>query len=182
MQKYNILFFSLLTFYLGCKSDRVPDNIIQPDRMAGLLTEIHLTDGSMYNVMQVPDSLYKYGTAKYLLVFKTFHTDSNQFKKSLQYYSQNPEMLVKMYEQISASLKQKSDSLNVANQKQIAADTKRRDDSLKKLPKQPALQPKRADTPKVKPADTPKTISPTPLFPNKRFKPIKPKPNAHPIK
>jgi hypothetical protein len=174
MQKYYILFFSLLTFYLGCKSDRVPDNIIQPDRMAGLLTEIHLTDGSMYNVMQVPDSLYKYGNAKYLLAFKTYHTDSLQFKKSLQYYSQNPELLVKMYQEISDVLKKKSDSLNKANQLQIETDTKRKADSVKKLPKQPAVQQKPVDTLKIKPQ--------VPPFPNKRFIPLKRKPNAHPIK
>lgn len=141
--------------------------------MTRLLTEIHITDGSMYNVMQVPDSLYKYGTAKYLVVFRSFHTDSNQFKKSLQYYSQKPELLVKMYEQVSDVLKMKSDSLNKVNQQQIAADAKRKADSLKKLPKQPA-QTKPIDTPKIKPR-----TQPTPI---KRFVPFKRKPNADPIK
>ncbi|MFB9841686.1 DUF4296 domain-containing protein [Mucilaginibacter ginsenosidivorans] len=174
MQKYNILFFSLLLFCGACGGDRVPDNIIQPDRMTRLLTEIHITDGSMYNVMQVPDSLFKYGTAKYLMVFKSFHTDSNQFKKSLQYYSQNPELLVKMYEQVSDVLKKKSDSLNKVNQQQIAADAKRKADSIKKLPKQPATQTKPIDTPKIKPRTQPAPI--------KRFVPFKRKPNADPIK
>jgi len=173
MQKYNILFFSLLLFCCACNSNRIPDNIIQPDRMTNLLTEIHIADGSMYNTMQIPDSLYKYGTAKYLLVFRTFHTDSLQFKKSMKYYSRKPDLLAKMYEQVATNLKQKSDSLNKVSQIQIAKDTKRREDSVKKLPKQP-VQAKTADTVKAK--------LPAKPFNYKRFYPVKHRPNVDPIK
>ncbi|MGZ3752375.1 MAG: DUF4296 domain-containing protein, partial [Mucilaginibacter sp.] len=76
MHKYNKLFFSVLIFLAACKGSGTPGGIIKQDQMTGLLTEIHIADGSMYNVIQVPDSLYKYGTARYLAIFKKYHTDS----------------------------------------------------------------------------------------------------------
>jgi hypothetical protein len=141
MHKYNSLFFSVLLFLAACKGTKTPEGIIKEDQMAALLTEVHIIDGSMYNVMQTPDTLYKYGTGKYLTIFKKFHTDSAQFKKSFKYYSIHPEIMETIYEQVVINLKQKTDSLNKLNQKQIARDNKRAADSLKKLPqKSPAHQ------------------------------------------
>jgi hypothetical protein len=130
--------------------------------MAPLLTEIHMVDGSMYNLMQTPDTLYKYGTAKYLAVFKKYHTDSVQFRKSFKYYTAHPDLLQNIYEQVSKNIKQKTDSLNKVNAQQIAKDTKRRTDSISKLPKNkqvpppppvqtPALTQKQKNMPQPKP-------------------------------
>src|ERR1700759_2518123 len=98
MQKYNILFFSLLLFCCACGEGDIPKGVMDQDKMIGLLTQIHITDGTMYNTMQVPDSLYKYGFNKYEGVLKSFHTDSVQLKKSMKYYTLHPDILEKMYE------------------------------------------------------------------------------------
>lgn len=170
MHKYNRLFFSVLLFLTACKGTSVPDGIIKQDQMADLLTEVHIVDGTMYNVLQVPDTLYKYGTGKYLTVFKKYHTDSVQFKKSFKYYSANPDKLQLIYEKITANIKLKTDSLNKLNQQQIEKDNKRRTDSLKKLPKKPPVQPVTTPPP-VKPCSTPQHYLP--------FK--RPKRNVNPI-
>src|ERR1700709_2684814 len=112
MHKYNKLFFSVLIFLIACNGNKRPDGILDQEQMTNLLTDIHVVDGGMYNVLQMPDSLYKYGTDKYLNVFKKYHTDSIQFKKSFKFYTTNPEKLATMYEQIAKNIKQKSDSLN----------------------------------------------------------------------
>lgn len=140
MHKYNKLFFSVLIFLVACQGSKAPKGIINKERMIGLLTEIHIVDGSMYSVMQVPDTLYKYGMDKYLVMFKKYHTDSAQFRKSFKYYSANPDMMQGIYEQVSANIKLKSDSVNKLNDKQLQKDNKRRLDSLNKLPKQKPLQ------------------------------------------
>jgi uncharacterized protein DUF4296 len=172
MQKYKSLFFSLILFLCACGGISVPSGIIEPDRMVALLTEVHIADGSMYNTVQVPDSLYKYGTEKYLLIFKNFGTDSLQFKKSMKYYSNRPEVLVKIYDQVTTNLKQKSDSLNKITQQQVQRDIKRREDSLKKLPKQPPVQAQPVPPP---PAKTP--------FVNKRYiPPVKSRRNVDSLK
>ena len=175
MQKYKSLFFSLFLFMYACSGNKAPKGTIDTATMTGLLTEIHIADGSMFNIVQVPDSLYKYGTARYLKVFQNFHTDSVKFRKSMKYYADNPELLTKIYEHVNVNLAKKMDSLNKANQKQIALDDKRRADSLKKLPKSQQVQAQ----PAIKPVIQPGQSKP---FVNKRYIPIKRKVNAHPVK
>ena len=174
MQKYNIILVSLMLFFFACTGDEIPKGVLAQDTMIGLLTQIHIADGSMYNTMQVPDSLYKYGLNKYDIVLKSFHTDSNQLKKSMRYYSQHPDILEKMYDKIQVNLKQKSDSLNKVNQAQIAIDNKRRTDSIAKLPKQQQKHPA------VVVPQTPPPGKQAPHFTNHRYLP--PKPNGNPVK
>jgi len=157
----------------ACGGGSVPSGILNPDRMTALLTEIHIADGSMYSAMQVPDSLYKYGTARYLVVFKSFQTDSVQFKNSMKYYASRPDQLEKIYDQVTSNLQHKSDSLNKISEQQMARDNKRRTDSIKRLPKQPPVQAKPVVNPPVQPPGKP--------FMNKKFAPAKKKRNADPI-
>jgi hypothetical protein len=172
MQKYKSLFFSLLLFLYACSGNNPPKGIIDEVTMAGLLTEIHIADGSMFNTVQIPDSLYKYGTGRYLAVFKNFHTDSVQFRKSMKYYANRPEELEKIYLQVKVNINQKTDSLNKVNQAQIARDAKRRADSIKKLPPRPVGQ--------GLPAVSPPLQTPAKPFVNKRFIPIKRRKNVVP--
>jgi len=176
MHKYKTLFFSLLIFLCACGGKKIPDGVIKPDRMIGLLAEVHIADGAMYNVMQLPDSLYKYGTDRYLKIFKQFGTDSTQFRKSMRFYCSNPEMLMEMYDQVTTVLKQKSDSLNKIYQKQMADESKRRQDSIKRLPHRVTPPQPVAPPPVVNQAVHPETVK----FNNKRY--IPPQKNADPIK
>jgi len=172
MHKYKTLFISLLLLLYACGGSDIPSDVIKPARMASLLTEVHIADGAMYNIMQLPDSLYKYGTDRYLKLFKSFHTDSAQFKKSMQYYCSNPELLVDIYDQVTTNLKQKSDSINKIYQKEMLKENKRKQDSLAKLPKQAPPPPHPAIKIPARP--------PAGKFTNKRYLPVKK--NAQPIK
>jgi len=120
MLKYIALFFSAMVFFAACKQDKTRAGIIPESRMITLLTEVHIIDGSLYTLPQAPDSLYKYGMGKYLALFKKYHTDSTQFKKSMSYYAMQPAELLKMYDQITLILKNKTDSLNKIQYKQHA--------------------------------------------------------------
>jgi hypothetical protein len=111
MRKHNILFFLALLFLVACSD--VPDGIIKPDKMVNLMVDVHIVDGSMYNIDSAhPDSLYKYGINRYLKVFESHQTDSLQFQKSMQYYSLHTEQLEEMYAEITQILQAKSDSIN----------------------------------------------------------------------
>jgi Domain of unknown function (DUF4296) len=169
MHKYIKLFFFVLIFLAACRGNKTPTGILDKERMTNLLTEIHLVDASMYSLYQVPDTLYKYGTGKYLAVFKKYHTDSVQFKKSFKYYSLKPDALSDIYEQITNNLKHKSDSLNKINLEQI----KKRADSLNKLPKKA--------TP-VAPAATPQPLKPAPKQYNYQQMKLRPKKHVDSIK
>lgn len=105
----NLFFLALLL--TACKGSDVPAGIIPRDQMIGLLVDVHLTDGQMYNIVQVPDSIYKYGMKRYLKVFKNHHTDTTQFRKSIEYYGSQPKMLDEMYDEVVQRLQAKNDSL-----------------------------------------------------------------------
>ena len=118
MQKYIALFFSVLVFLTAC-GDNIPKGIIPQTKMTSLLTDIHLADGAMYALPQVPDSVYKYGASKYNLIFKQYHVTPGQFVISFKYYSTRPERLSEMYTQIAATIKRKTDSLNKSGASKI---------------------------------------------------------------
>jgi hypothetical protein len=113
MHKYIILFFSLTLIFSACTPGKSGTDIIKHDQMVSLLTDLHIIDGSMYNVVsQNPDTLYKYGTGKYLALFKRYHVDSAQFRRSLNYYADKPVELEKIYDLVLARIKEKTDSIN----------------------------------------------------------------------
>jgi hypothetical protein len=111
MRKHIILFFSALLFLFACKGSKKINGVIGEDVMIRLLADIHLVDGSLYNQAGA-DSLYKYGTDRYRYVFKKFHTDSAQFKKSMKYYTTQTDELLKMYDEVAKILQHKTDSLS----------------------------------------------------------------------
>jgi hypothetical protein len=149
MHKYLILFFSVTLFLCACKSNGIPNGIIKPDAMTGLLTEIHLIDGSLYSGMQSPDTLYKYGMGNYLAAFERFHTDSATFKKSMDYYSTDPDRLSAIYDQVDIKIKALLDSVNLVQTK-IRKAAMRTDslkaDSVKKAQKKMSKSELKADS------------------------------------
>jgi hypothetical protein len=97
---------------MSCSSNSDNDpNGLDIHQMAAVLTDIHIVNGSLYNVTNQPDSILKHGMGLYLDVFKINHTDSATFRKSLQYYSLHPDVLVVIYEGVTRRLNKKLDSL-----------------------------------------------------------------------
>ena len=121
MHKYIILFFSVTFLLSACKGNKTREAIINHDQMVSLLTEVHIIDGGIYNIPQNPDSLYKYGTGRYVALFKKHHTDTAQFTKSLKYYTTQPVELQAIYDQVLKNLAKKTDSLTKIQQKQYNA-------------------------------------------------------------
>ncbi|MET3980030.1 hypothetical protein ABIB62_002627 [Mucilaginibacter sp. UYP25] len=119
MQKYISLFFLGLICLTACDNKDVPKDIIQQPAMISLLTDIHLVDGAVYTAPQLPDSLFKYGRAKYDAVFKKHHTTDAEYKKSLKYYAVHPDVVQDMYVKIEATIKAKLDSTNKASNKPL---------------------------------------------------------------
>jgi hypothetical protein len=111
MHKYIILFFSVLLILTACNTDKVPQGVIDKPQMISLLTDMHIIDGTLYNVPQDRDSLYKYGHAKYIALFKRHKTNDKVFRKSFEYYTTQPELIQDMYTQIEANIKAKTDSI-----------------------------------------------------------------------
>lgn len=111
MRKYNSLFFSVLLLLAACHSGP-PDGIIEQNKMVNLLTDVHIIDGSLYATVQVPDSLYYHGNGKFNALFKRYHVDSAQFRKSFKYYTAKPDIMLDMYNKVVDKLQFKIDSIN----------------------------------------------------------------------
>jgi hypothetical protein len=109
MRKYIVLFFSALLLLAACHS--TPAGVLNPKQMTQVLTDIHIVDGELGMIPQIPDSTYKYGMAKYLEVFKKDHVDSAEFRWSFKYYTMHPEQLVTIYDSVLARLSTKTDSI-----------------------------------------------------------------------
>jgi hypothetical protein len=117
MRFYLVLFFCGLTFLFSCSDDKgVPGDVIPEHQMSLLLTDVHLVDGSIYNLPAMPDTLVKHGLGLYLAVFKKHHTDTTQFAKSLKFYSTRPDLLLSIYTGVTNRL----DSLQKAKEKEKA--------------------------------------------------------------
>ncbi|MBD1392136.1 DUF4296 domain-containing protein [Mucilaginibacter glaciei] len=119
MPKYITLFFSVLLIIAGCSNDGPPPGVLPKENMINLLMDIHLVDGQLYAIPQQQDSIYKYGTARYQAVFKQYHTNDANFKKSLNYYAKQPEVIQAMYDAIQVKVKFKIDSLTKVGNKQL---------------------------------------------------------------
>ncbi|MBE9583124.1 DUF4296 domain-containing protein [Mucilaginibacter sp. JRF] len=142
MRKYIILFFSALAVLCSC-GDNTPDGILDEKQMADVLTDVHVANGTLFMIPSMPDSLYKYGLGKYLLVFKQHNTDSAQFTRSYKYYTRDIQQLVAIYDVVSKNLQKRSDSLNKVYLK------------MQQKPNKPKPQnpkpPQSSDTAKLKP-------------------------------
>jgi len=121
MHKYIVLFFSVTFLLSACTGNKTKEAIIKHDQMVNLLTEVHIIDGGIYSIPQNPDSLYKYGTGRYIALFKKHHTDTAQFSKSLKYYTTQPLELQAIYVEVLKNLAKKTDSLTKIQQKQYNA-------------------------------------------------------------
>ncbi|WP_233164634.1 DUF4296 domain-containing protein [Pedobacter sp. ASV28] len=105
---FAIVFLTILLY--GCKPG-IPKDIVQPPEMEKILTDIHIVDGYVAS-MSSPDSAKKVTAPIYKGIFKKYGIDSAMHAKSMDYYYRHPNILVKMYDNITSRLeKQKVEEL-----------------------------------------------------------------------
>lgn len=132
MRFYKILFSLLPLFLIACNRDAAPDNLIKEEQFVPLLVDIHIADGYLSSKPQMPDSLSYYGNGLYDAIFKKYHVDSAQFKKSYQYYVVHLAQMSRIYKAVAQNLTAKNDSIT----KRLAAaemeKSRRKTDSVAK--------------------------------------------------
>ena len=98
------LIYLVFVFLLAasCKPG-IPSDIIQPDKMALVLHDIHLADAYLQTIY-VPDSAKKTASAFYGGIYKKFEIDSALYQKSMDYYMVNPRVMDGIYEKVTAEL------------------------------------------------------------------------------
>jgi Domain of unknown function (DUF4296) len=116
----------LLTFLLtACSSDDKPKNLIPQDKMAKVLSEIHILEAQINNLhFQHQDSSVYIYQKKRFEIMKTFELDTTSFKVSLKYYLLNPDKMKDIYVEVKKLLEAK---------KKVIEAKKKLEDKKKKL-------------------------------------------------
>ncbi len=79
-----------------------PSDIIDPDKMVLVLTDVHLTEGAKTGRQIMGDTLRV--ETYYQKVFNKYGTTLAQFNKSYAYYTKHPTEMNSIYEQVIESL------------------------------------------------------------------------------
>ncbi|TKC06121.1 DUF4296 domain-containing protein [Pedobacter frigoris] len=114
---YIVIAFLLIT---GCKPG-VPKDLIQPDEMAKVLHDIHITDAYV-GILPDPDSVKIIAASYYKGIYKKYNIDSALYNKSMDYYYKNPKVLDEIYTKVTEVLAAdknaivKADSIQGANE------------------------------------------------------------------
>jgi hypothetical protein len=107
------LFSFLIMFFLSCspgkeKADNsVPDEIIQPDTMVSILTEVHIAEAILREMKADNKHKEKMAQNFYSEIFTNHGITREQFLKSIQYYQKKPEVYQEIYESVITQLSQK---------------------------------------------------------------------------
>jgi hypothetical protein len=106
-KKYLILNFVVLIilFSGGCgNKQQQGGDIIEKAKMINILTDINLVEASLRSNQprSAADSLRT--IAFYNEIFKKYNTNRVQFDNSIRFYSKNPEVLGKIYDEVIARL------------------------------------------------------------------------------
>jgi hypothetical protein len=86
----------------ACKPG-IPKEVIQPAEMEKILHDIHIVDGYVTNI-PTADSAKKVSSPLYKGIFKKYGVDSATHAKSMDYYYHRPDLLTKMYDNITARI------------------------------------------------------------------------------
>ncbi len=95
-----ILFLSVIFLFISCGGDKKPKTIIAEETFVELLVELHMydavgTDHTLNELTGDIDSLTLYTS-----LLHKYNTSKEQFDASIKWYSENPEELSKLYDNV----------------------------------------------------------------------------------
>ncbi|GAB3576965.1 hypothetical protein GCM10027578_43810 [Spirosoma luteolum] len=116
--RYGWLLLSLVML-LACEApeDKRPDDVIPEDRMANILTEIHLIEARV-NRFALPSgdssrALYKHLEGQ---LFRRMKVDTATYSRSYIFYSSHPKEMQRIYESVVDQLKKKTGQADTLRQ------------------------------------------------------------------
>lgn len=130
----------LLVFALtACGSDDKPNDLIAEDKMAVILSDIHVLESQVndMHIVNTDTALLVYQKLK-VKTLKQYGIDSVNFNRSLRYYIANPAYLKDIYVNVKKLLEEKKKKIPTIKAGQYSrkqpADTTKRDSARYKLP------------------------------------------------
>jgi len=134
--------FRILLLLLGltaCESDDKPNDLIAEDKMAVILSDIHVLESQVNDMhfVNTDSSLLIYQKMKFKTLQK-HSVDTANFNKSLRYYIANPASLKDIYVNVKKHLEEKKKKIPAIKATQYSrkqpVDSTKRDLARHKLP------------------------------------------------
>jgi hypothetical protein len=94
---------------LGCKS--TPKGVLSEEKMIEVLTEIHIAEGRLKTVNIFSDSAKKMAPVLYHQIYQEQQVTAEEFKKSYDYYQQNPKQFEAMIDKVIIELSKKESGI-----------------------------------------------------------------------
>ena len=105
MIRYRHFFFLLLVFALACSSkNTAPSNIIPPNKMQGILWDMFRVGNFVTSYAIPADTTLQRNKEQikwYNRVLRLHQVTEAQFKKSMQYYKEHPDLLATIMDSLS---------------------------------------------------------------------------------
>ena len=111
------LFIIPLLLLTACQKNKLPEGVLDEQRMINVLADISVVDGYMSTLMYT-DTLRIEGRSYYATVYKNHNISREVFDKSLKYYSNQPVLLDSMYSKVTRKLEAKERFLNKVQMKE----------------------------------------------------------------
>lgn len=103
----NFLFILLSFFLFACTnpdSVSIPDSVLPEEKMAEMMTDIHLLEATMNIQVGNTDKMGPDGKAINFNIYKKHQVTKEQFEESYKFYTENPELLAEVYQLVLNNL------------------------------------------------------------------------------
>lgn len=97
-----MVFFVWFSLSIACSGNKnkTPDDILQPSVMIPILVDVHLAEADAINRRVTPDSVRIILENHYHDIFQIHHVDKEDFLRSFDFYMQQSETFLEMYEKV----------------------------------------------------------------------------------
>lgn len=126
-----ILFLFLVVFLASCVSKEVviPDDIIDADSFTDIMIDVQLKEGMTSHTGTVRRNEAKaQGFDPYTSIYESHGVEAEKFKRTYDFYSQHPDLMEGIYEQVLDSLSK----LEAEVKQKFTKDERAKTDSLKR--------------------------------------------------
>ena len=109
MKNKGLLFSIFITVFVlsSCSKSaiKIPADVLAKDSMMNILMDIHIAEAGVKTLN--PDSVAINNKTYYQFIFKNHHISEEQFRNSLSFYTNNPELLVEIYSKMTEEMSKK---------------------------------------------------------------------------
>ncbi len=109
-----LLQICLIILLVACKNnDQIPEDIIEPEKMALILRDVHLLEAKVSQLFLKKDSAEKVYYFLEKEIFAKHQIDSAGYANSLDFYADNPALYHDIYEIVVDSLMLREKNKNI---------------------------------------------------------------------